>query len=189
MIPQFTQSGVLPPFDPSVGPTSRHGVSPYRISLTDFVEHFDTSIERRDILLGFLNYRKSLKAFGVVQGYQWIDGSFVENIEATANRPPNDIDVVTFAYRPQHLNDDQAWNLEAGQRTDLFAPQESKQIFKCDAYFVDLSIRPEYLVSTTAYWFGLFSHRRETGIWKGMIQINLSDSEDQALELLDSRKV
>jgi hypothetical protein len=32
----------------------------------------------------------------------------------------------------------------------------------------------------TRYWFGLFSHRRSDGIWKGMLQVRLEDVADDA---------
>jgi hypothetical protein len=33
-------------------------------------------------------------------GFQWIDGSFLEEIEKTQNRSPGDIDVITFYWNP-----------------------------------------------------------------------------------------
>ncbi|MDN3617464.1 DUF6932 family protein [Vibrio gallaecicus] len=82
MIPAFEQSGVLPPF---VGdsPARRANQAPYAVSLADFVKHFSTSPERIKILIGFLEYRIALKSIGIVDGFQWIDGSFVENVELT----------------------------------------------------------------------------------------------------------
>lgn len=186
MIPQFTQSGVLPPFALGQDPTVPSAVSPYKTSLLDFVKHFSTSEERRHILRGFLNYRIELKAFGVINGHQWIDGSFVENIESTQNRPPNDIDLVTFGHRPNHLLIQNDWSEAVNQRLDLFLSSHSKNTYQCDAYFVDLSLPPEVIVSNTAYWFGLFSHRRDSFIWKGMLEISLVDTEDQSFEFLSS---
>ncbi|MCF5221032.1 hypothetical protein GIW34_22655, partial [Pseudomonas syringae] len=34
---------------------------------------------------------------GIVSGIQWLNGSFMENVEMLEGRPPNDMDVVTFA--------------------------------------------------------------------------------------------
>lgn len=186
MIPQYTQSGVLPPFYPGREPTDLSAVSPYKTPLINFVQHFFTSDSRREILIGFLNYRINLKAFGVTSGYQWIDGSFVENVEKTRKRPPSDIDLVTFAHRPSHLSNLNDWELALNQRLDLFNPDISKQTYSCDAYFVDLKLPPELIVNRTAYWFGLFSHRRDNFIWKGMLQISLADDESQSLQLLNS---
>ena len=41
------------------------------------------------------------------------------------------------------------------------------------------------MVRNTHYWFGLFTHQRETFIWKGMLEISLQDDDESALELLD----
>jgi len=185
VIPEFSQSGVLPPFLPGATPTDESAVAPYKVELIEFVKHFSTSPERKKIILGYLNYRIKLKEFGVINGFQWIDGSFVENIEITAERPPNDIDLVTFAQRPNSYTENNRWAEEVSGRPDLFHPKESKIKYLCDAYFVDFSLPPTLLVSRTRYWFGLFSHRRDSYIWKGMLEINLSDNEQVALDFLN----
>jgi hypothetical protein len=41
-----------------------------------------------------------LHAAGIIDGFQWLDGSFLENIESLESRSPRDIDVVTFYYLP-----------------------------------------------------------------------------------------
>ncbi|MDN3685563.1 hypothetical protein QW180_26395 [Vibrio sinaloensis] len=60
MIPKFEESGVLPPFVGD-GPTEPANQAPYKVSLEAFVEHFATSKERTEILVGFLQYRSKLK--------------------------------------------------------------------------------------------------------------------------------
>ena len=97
-IPTWTADGVLPPINAShpVSPMR----SPYVVSLTDYVLRFGDTAERRTILEGFLRYRAALHAAGLVQGFQWLDGSFLEHIELTEGRAPNDIDVVTFYRLP-----------------------------------------------------------------------------------------
>lgn len=99
MIPTFNISGVLPPF---VGesPTVKAAMSPYLTTMSAIVGRFATSVERKKILAGLLAYRAALRNLGLVNGFQWIDGSFVEDIENTQNRPPADVDVVTFSSRP-----------------------------------------------------------------------------------------
>ena len=52
------------------------------------------------ILDGFLRFRELLTQAGFVSGFQWVDGSFLENVEMLENRPPNDLDVVTFYIPP-----------------------------------------------------------------------------------------
>ncbi len=181
MIPAVNQSGVLPPFIPEFSPTDPAQVAPYKVSIVDFVSHYATSQERIKILKGFLLYRSELRRIGIVSGFQWVDGSFVEDVESIQNRAPNDIDLVTFASRPVMAD----WNNLVYNNLDLFHPKRSKSKFICDAYYVDLNLSPIFIVEKTRYWFGLFSHQRESYLWKGMLEIPLEDNDDQALELLE----
>jgi len=96
-IPAWNAFGVLPP---AQGGLTSAGRSPYTVSLTDLVLHYGTSTERCAIIAGFLRYRAALHAAGLVAGFQWVNGSFVENVEEQEGRPPNDIDVVTFYHLP-----------------------------------------------------------------------------------------
>ena len=93
-IPPWTSRGVLPSIDP--GDPTGGDRSPYPASLLDVVMRFSTSPERRTILQGLLDYRAALHRMGLVSGFQWLDGSFLENIELLESRSPRDIDVVTF---------------------------------------------------------------------------------------------
>ena len=97
-IPAWTAEGVLPLIH-SLQPMAA-ARSPYVVSLTDYVLRFGDTAERNRVLNGFLRYRAALHNAGVVEGFQWLDGSFLEHIEMTEGRPPNDIDVVTFYRLP-----------------------------------------------------------------------------------------
>lgn len=101
-IPEWNEHGVLPPVG-DADPTSRIR-SPYRVSLSEVVLRFGTTEERRAILDGLLRYRAALHAIGLVQSFQWLDGSFLESIEQLESRPPNDVDVVTFIRLPPQLS-------------------------------------------------------------------------------------
>ena len=183
MIPELNQSGVLPPFIPEQSPSGRAGMAPYRCSISEFIVRYAQSNERIDILKGLLAYRNKLKRIGITDGFQWIDGSFVENVEANLGRPPNDIDIVTFAFRPSES--DAKWKKLVSENTDLFTPDKSKKKYFCDAYFVDLSTHPIHIVNNTKYWFGLFSHQRESYLWKGMIEISIISNDDEAIKILE----
>jgi hypothetical protein len=170
MIPSFV-AGVLPPYvgnNPAV-PTS---VSPYSVTATELVGRFATSPERLGILSGLFTYRAQLRGAGIVDGFQWIDGSFVEDIEMLEGRPPNDADVVTFARRPAVAATQGAWTTFFQGNLGLFNPVALKATMNCDAYYVDLDLPPHLTVSSTGYWYGLFSHRR-SGAWKGMLRLPL----------------
>jgi hypothetical protein len=42
----------------------------------------------------------------------------------------------------------------------------------------------EKLVADVRYWFGVFSHRREDQLWKGLIQLPLASDDGEASRLL-----
>ena len=39
---------------------------------------------------------------GIGSGFQWLDGSFLENVEMTEKRDPGDLDLVTFFRQAVH---------------------------------------------------------------------------------------
>ncbi len=171
-IPAFENSGVLPPY--LSDPAAAMGRSPYASNMDELVARFATSQIRREILGGLLDYRAALKAeLGIESGIQWLDGSFVEDVERTEARPPGDVDVVTIASFPA------ASELTNGQRALLDARQ-TKTRFRCDAYPLDLTriASVEHLLKSVTYWFSLFSHRRD-GRWKGLVAVPL-DADDDA---------
>jgi hypothetical protein len=66
--------------------------------MSEVVLRYGVTAERAAILTGLLDYRAALRNVGIMDGFQWLDGSFVEDVEAIRSRPPSDIDVVTFAH-------------------------------------------------------------------------------------------
>ena len=184
MIPAHNQSGVLPPFIPSATPVDRGATAPYPVTLIDIARRFATNEKRRQILQGLASYRKALREVGIVEGFQWLDGSFGEKVESTRGRPPNDIDIVTFSYRPNESKEKDDWPQLIQSRPDLFNPEESKKLYHCDAYFVDMSADPRMLMNQTKYWFGLFSHQRDTLLRKGMLEVSLQENESDLITLL-----
>ncbi len=180
-IPNWNEIGVLPPMDME-HPTSAHR-SPYKTDIIKLVEHYATSVHRREILLGFINFRSELYKVGLNDGFQWIDGSFIENIELIEKRPPNDIDIVTFFIVAKN----ETQNDVVTRNPDLFLPHMGKwrkQAFKVDSYFQSLEVSMEQLVERTVYWYSMWSHRRDLA-WKGFLQIPLDATLDQqALNIL-----
>lgn len=175
-LPGFTISGLLPPYI-GADPTDHKLISPYPATIGVFARQFAVSPKRGQILRGFLAFRQALAAIGITDGLQWLDGSFCEQIEMREGRDPHDLDVVTFYKRPADVHDDAAFNEFFSANINLFTPQHTKEQFGCDAYFVDLDLEPLDVVFQTRYWHGLFSHRRATGEWKGMIEVPLSVSQ------------
>jgi len=175
MIPAFNQSGVLPPF---CGPSAadRSKMSPYSTSMDNLVARYGHSPERIAILRGLCAYREALASAGINQGFQWVCGSFTEDIEKLESRAPRDMDIITFAYRPPHLKDNNLWLAFSRQKQNIFFPPSVKASYKCDAYYVDMNKPPHLVVADTSYWFGLFSHRRDN-VWKGMLKVELNTDD------------
>lgn len=124
---------------------------------------------------GDLRYRAALHATGLVRGFQWLDGSFLEHIEVTESRAPNDIDVVTFYHLPAGTSQKQ---LHASASA-LFDNTSVTANYRVDTYLVHLGMPPERLTQQSAYWYSVWSHRRNQR-WKGFVQVNLAPTEDPA---------
>ena len=184
MIPAFNHSHVLPPFLGG-NPTVSSAASPYQTSLLELTQRFAHLPCRRRLLEGLLKYRADLAQLGFVKGFQWLDGSFSEDIESSEARPPADIDLVTFAYAPIGL-DSAAITKLLNDNPSLFLADLAKQKYGCDAYVVPLDKSPENLVKRTTYYFSLFSHRRGDHVWKGLLQIPLQSDDALAQELLEN---
>ena len=176
-IPDFTISGVLPPFR-GQSPTVMALMSPYRANLIQIADKMCKSDERKAIFRGLLSYRQQLASLGFTRGIQWLSGSFMEDIETLEQRPPNDIDIVTLCHRPKDLvENDIAWRMFCDSNRKLLSPTETKKTYQCDSYFVDLDSGVLNVVDQSRYWFGLFSHRRG-GVWKGLLQVSLTVTQD-----------
>ncbi len=176
MIPAFDHNLVLPPHLGS--PTEFSQLSPYGADMLEFCQHFGTSPERIEILEQFLRFRETLRDFGLLNGYQWLDGSFVENIEQQEMRPPRDLDVVTIY-----------WGYDTAFQQDLLGnfpefadPVMAKQNYKVDHYPFDAGIEPTATVELSRYWTQLFSHNRN-GVWKGMVAVGLDTVKDDSAAL------
>lgn len=181
-IPSWTAEGILPPIAENEPGHSFHR-SPYHMNITSLCEHFGRSSERARILEGFLAYRKKLHSLGLTTGFQWINGSFVEDVERIEERPPQDIDVVTFAELSDGMNQRSLINAEP----NLFEPDHTQAKYYVDAYYLFLN-EPltRSKVKSISYWYSMWSHRRD-GQWKGFLQIDLTPVEnEEGLEILMS---
>jgi hypothetical protein len=67
-------------------------LSPYVVTALEVVTSLGTSEARKTILRGWLLHRAALRAVGLDRGFQWLDGSFVED------KVLKDLDVVSFTY-------------------------------------------------------------------------------------------
>lgn len=157
--------------------------SPYRIGIFDFVKNFSYSKERYNIITKLLDYREKIYQLEINSGFQWVDGSFTENVEQLRNRPPGDIDLVNFIYQPAQINEEN-W----AQHGYVLDHDIAKQNYLVDSYWVNLSVNDkEYIVKQTAYWYSMWSHQRDTNIWKGFYEIPLIPQDDiMARQWLDN---
>ena len=176
-IPAWNGAGFLPPWASTAGPAAQGARSPYRSTMLDFVRRFAITDARIIICQGLLDYRAELRRLGIQDGFQWLDGSFVEDVENfRPQRPqPADIDVVTFADIGGQL-----FSMLQG------LSGSAKSRYHVDGYFVPLNDHPAKIVEMTAYWFGLFSHRRADQAWKGMVQVTLGTSDQDSAQHLQS---
>ena len=176
-IPDFAPHGALPPFVEG-DPITASGRSPYTAEMQDFVERFCTTSHRAKLLRGLNAYRKHLFEGGFVSGYHWLDGSFVENVEATRSRPPRDIDVVTLFNRPIKYQANLAsWAIDYPSQLhgQFFETRNMKPRYNCDTYAINLDAESRALVRDTTYWFGLFSEMRGSTEKKGIVEIPLAN--------------
>lgn len=175
-IPKWNSQGVLPP---TLSDTGSHR-SPYTVSSLQLVDRFATTKERCDILSGLFQYRKALHNAGIVSGFQWLNGSFMEQVEVLEGRAPNDIDVVNFL---DLQNIDQTQLTQ--EQLELFNNEQALLNYKVDSFLVEIGQAfDEQLAHRVAYWYSMWSHRRN-GLWKGFLQVNLdAASDNQAEELL-----
>jgi hypothetical protein len=172
-IPEFDHNLVLPPH---LGdPTNRSHLSPYPCTTLDLCQRLGTTPERREILSRFLDFRDRLRNEGLKNGFQWLDGSFLEDVETREKRAPNDIDVVTVYW---------GYDIPFQMRLmttfpEIANPDLSKINFSVDHYPFDAGYDPTLTLEYTRYWILLFSHNRQ-GVWKGMLKIELDTPSDDA---------
>lgn len=180
-IPNFDHNNVLPPH--LGNPTDRAHLSPYPCSILELCHRFSTSKQRIHILKNFVEFRQRMTSVGIIYGFQWLDGSFMEDIELLENRPPSDLDVVTF-YGGLSIDDQTKLRIDF---PEFVNPVLAKNTYFLDHYAVDYSYRPDVTVEMTRYWIQLFTHNRN-GVWKGMLRLALNtDIDDQhAIDFLNS---
>ena len=187
MIPAFNSAGIIPPYLTAAGSGNR---SPYQSDLIELTRRFGFSPERRRILRGLIRYRTALAIGGFTAGFQLIDGSFSEDCEKLRHRPPNDIDILSYLEMPAHYAADiDLYRAEAVPflMADMMGTS-AKATYSVDAYLVvnppGMSLREFFHIF--AHFTLLFSHQKQTDVWKGAISIPLNAAHDAAaLQVLD----
>ena len=174
-IPDWVDHHRLPTVRPETPERQQHqswNRSPYEASIGEFIRRFAVSPPRVALLQNLLDYRSDIYQAGIKEGFQWINGSFVEDIENKGEdgRPPNDIDVVTFYYPPQ---------TECDSYLDLFDTVLTKPKYNIDAYPIQLG-EPldEDVAKEIGYWAIFWSQQRGADSLKGFVKVNLNPEGD-----------
>ncbi len=159
-------------------------MSPYEVTAFEVAERFGGTNRRNEILIKWLEHREALRGIGLDRGFQWLDGSFLEDKE------PKDLDLVSFVYRPAAAQDDQLWQAFLKANSDVLQRNKVKRAFNLDVFFLDMNGDIENLVLMSRYFLQLFSHQRGTYLWKGMLQVRMEDVQyDVAARLILSSDV
>lgn len=183
-IPDWSLQGILPPVRPGGSAVNRDR-TPYRADLSDFLERFSLTQARIELLEGFLEYRKALHEIGIVSGFQWINGSFAENIEILEGRDPRDIDCVTFYVMPDGEDEESLYY----KNQHIFDHNKVKSTFHIDSYYINIEdTLTQEIIDDLTYWYSMWSHRRDL-VWKGFIQLDIDPAQDEeAHRLLENLK-
>ena len=124
-------------------------------------------------MTGLLDFRSDLLALGI-QGFQWLGGSFVEDIESHEGRDPGDLDMVTFTGQPA---DAVSLGTKLAGKPELLSKDWVREAYRLDHLLVPLATPADKLVELSSFWYGLYSHRKDR-VWKGMLKIKLTDRID-----------
>ena len=182
-LPSFDMRGLLPPFLGADATTRDR--SPYFVTVGELAAALGTSPERRNLIRNLIAYRKLLADEGYESGIQFVDGSFVENVETRAKRPPGDIDLFSLLRTPKkYLGSPppSQWATlgKTFWMTEVADREKNKQRFALDTYALLFEeLQPMVLIRGTIYWYGLFSHQRETLDWKGFAMLELDPAGDE----------
>lgn len=149
--------------------------------MAEVARSFATSEERRAIFRGFLALRGALRGLGFASGVQWLDGSFVEDCEQTRAKPPGDIDVVSWLPFDRIADGIALMN----SNPDVFRSSCSKAKYRVDHYAFELG-KPldAFRLKLVSYWYSMWSHRRDDQRWKGFVQVELSEADTEAEQVL-----
>jgi len=181
-IPNYDHNLVLPPH---LGdPRNPSDLSPFPCSTIDLVDRFSTSKQRIEILKGLISFRERLHTLGLMQGFQWLDGSFLEDIESREKRDPKDLDVVTVYWGYDSIFQ----NALCTSLPEFKDPNLAKVNYLLDHYPFDAGFTPISTVENSRYWIQLFSHNRNS-VWKGMLQVELNTPSDDQIALQNLHKV
>jgi hypothetical protein len=181
-LPPFDMRGLLPPFNG--GNPTEFDRSPYFCSMTELCLALGTTDHRKGLLRNLISYRALIASDEFIEGVQFINGSFVENIEINEGRNPSDIDVFSILVPPaKYVNAPALWQStgSAFWQNEIIDNTKNKSRFSVDCYALMLNIRDlGNFLRQSLYWYSLFSHKRSNYEWKGFAAVPLNVVDDQA---------
>lgn len=177
-IPPFDSRGLIPPFVGTDATTANR--SPYDATIVELVTQFATTPRRKQLLRNLLAYRAVLASGGYSDGVQMLDGSFVENVEATSGREPGDIDVLSLLIMPAAFSDRTVWTSVGFPFwvSEVANQPLNKTRFQLDTYALPYPPASIGGVRDLFYWHSLFGHQRVTMAWKGFVMVRLDTAAD-----------
>lgn len=179
-LPPFNSNGILPPLASDNAVDAER--SPYIITMMELVQRFGTTLHRRHLLNNLIAYRGVISAGGYTSGLQFLDGSFVENVEVHGRREPRDIDVFSLLNIPaRYMQDPPSWQHGGIQfwAEEIQNVPRNKERFQLDTYATLVEEVPLFgLLKNVLYWYSLFSHQRDTFAWKGFVAVVLDPAQD-----------
>jgi len=186
-IPAFNDTHLLPPYRGEEGDEREHGnLSPYLCTTLELCKVFGKTKERIEMLQGLILFRERLIKENIISGFQWLYGSFSEEIEILEKRSPNDIDLITFFWNISH---DDLMNLTESF-PEFFNIEKSKKIFNLDHLNLDIGRSPAFSMNAISDMMQLCTHSRY-GIWKGILRLELNtpNEDKMAWKYLSSLKL
>ena len=175
IIPKFNENKVLPPHRGD--PKKESDMSPFPATTLQLCERFAHSKARRPFLRGLMEFRAVLNELQMIEGFQWLDGYFMEDFEHQKSKTPDFIQVVTFYKQPPKP-------FPHPDLTDTFAilqdPGLLERKYRVTHQVVRLDLPPQKLVNRTRFWWSQMSHTEEEEVWKGLVQVPLNTPEDDA---------
>ncbi|RYC12416.1 hypothetical protein EUU22_11955 [Ciceribacter ferrooxidans] len=154
------------------------------------IHSLGTTPRRKQLLRNLLAYRALMYENGYVSGIQFLDGSFVEDVERHSGRDPGDIDVYSLLDAPaRFLQHPELWQTDEGFKfweDEIQNQPLNKARFELDTYALLIQELPfGNLLQDVMYWYSLFSHQKVTFAWKGFVAVLLDQRTDaEALGLL-----
>ncbi len=173
ILPDFDESGMLPPWAGDLTDAKQRHVSPYNISMKTFRDKFAWDEKRKSVVDSLDLYLNDLNAVGVDISFIWIGGSFVER------RPARDLDVIVFCYVHHEFENSDSMRAFADDRPELFDKESIKRAYGIDAGFVILSNPPERIIKLSIYWGRIFSSCRNNTRAKGYVEIAKQQSSER----------